>query len=130
MSKRRLTIARNLVEAQHTAAMLTTFNEVDMTELMALRERRKQAFKERYGLGLGIASFFVKASVAALRAFPRLNAEIQGEEMVLKQLLRHRHRRRRAAGPGGAGDPRRRGSVVRGHRAGIREFAGKATTAR
>ncbi len=85
MSKRRLTIARNLVEAQHTAAMLTTFNEVDMTELMALRERRKQAFKERYGLGLGIASFFVKASVAALRAFPRLNAEIQGEEMVLKQ---------------------------------------------
>jgi 2-oxoglutarate dehydrogenase E2 component (dihydrolipoamide succinyltransferase) len=85
MSKRRLTIARNLVEAQRTAAMLTTFNEVDMTEVMALRERRKQAFKERYGLGLGIASFFVKASVAALRAFPRLNAEIQGEEMVLKQ---------------------------------------------
>ena len=85
MSKRRLTLARNLVAAQHTAAMLTTFNEVDMTELMALRERRKQAFKERYGLGLGIASFFVKASVAALRAFPRLNAEIQGEEMVLKQ---------------------------------------------
>jgi 2-oxoglutarate dehydrogenase E2 component (dihydrolipoamide succinyltransferase) len=84
MSKRRLTIARNLVAAQHTAAMLTTFNEVDMTELMALRDRRKQAFKERYGLGLGIASFFVKASVAALRAFPRLNAEIQGEEMVLK----------------------------------------------
>jgi 2-oxoglutarate dehydrogenase E2 component (dihydrolipoamide succinyltransferase) len=85
MSKRRLTIARNLVAAQHTAAMLTTFNEVDMTELMALRERRKEAFKQRYGLGLGIASFFVKASVAALRAFPRLNAEIQGEEMVLKQ---------------------------------------------
>jgi 2-oxoglutarate dehydrogenase E2 component (dihydrolipoamide succinyltransferase) len=85
MSKRRLTIARNLVEAQRTAAMLTTFNEVDMTELMALRDRRKEAFKTRYGLGLGIASFFVKASVAALRAFPRLNAEIQGEEMVLKQ---------------------------------------------
>jgi 2-oxoglutarate dehydrogenase E2 component (dihydrolipoamide succinyltransferase) len=85
MSKRRLTIARNLVEAQHTAAMLTTFNEVDMTALMALRERRKKAFQERYGVGLGIASFFVKASVAALKAFPRLNAEIQGEEMVLKQ---------------------------------------------
>jgi len=85
MSKRRLTIARNLVAAQHNAAMLTTFNEVDMTELMALRERRKEAFKQRYGLGLGIASFFVKASVAALRAFPRLNAEIQGEDMVLKQ---------------------------------------------
>jgi 2-oxoglutarate dehydrogenase E2 component (dihydrolipoamide succinyltransferase) len=85
MSKRRLTIARNLVEAQHTAAMLTTFNEVDVTALMALRERRKKAFQERYGVGLGIASFFVKASVAALKAFPRLNAEIQGEEMVLKQ---------------------------------------------
>jgi 2-oxoglutarate dehydrogenase E2 component (dihydrolipoamide succinyltransferase) len=85
MSKRRLTIARNLVEAQHTAAMLTTFNEIDMTGLMALRERRKKAFQDRYGVGLGIASFFVKASVAALKAFPRLNAEIQGEEMVLKQ---------------------------------------------
>ncbi len=84
MSKRRLTIARNLVEAQRTAAMLTTFNEVDMTAVMALRERRKESFKQRYGVGLGIASFFVKASVGALRAFPRLNAEIQGEEMVLK----------------------------------------------
>jgi 2-oxoglutarate dehydrogenase E2 component (dihydrolipoamide succinyltransferase) len=84
MSKRRLTIARNLVEAQRTAAMLTTFNEVDMTAVMALRERRKQAFKEKFGVGLGIASFFVKASVGALKAFPRLNAEIQGEEMVLK----------------------------------------------
>jgi 2-oxoglutarate dehydrogenase E2 component (dihydrolipoamide succinyltransferase) len=85
MSKRRLTIARNLVEAQRTAAMLTTFNEIDMTAVMALRERRKETFKTRYGVGLGIASFFVKASVGALRAFPRLNAEIQGEEMVLKQ---------------------------------------------
>ena len=84
MSKRRLTIARNLVEAQRTAAMLTTFNEIDMTELMALRERRKESFKQRQGVGLGIASFFVKASVAALKAFPRLNAEIQGEEMVIK----------------------------------------------
>ncbi len=84
MSKRRLTIARNLVEAQRTAAMLTTFNEVDMTALMALRARHKEAFAKRHGVGLGIASFFVKASVAALRAFPRLNAEIQGDEMVLK----------------------------------------------
>ena len=84
MSKRRLTIARNLVEAQRTAAMLTTFNEVDMTELMALRARHKEAFAKRHGVGIGIASFFVKASVAALKAFPRLNAEIQGEEMVLK----------------------------------------------
>jgi 2-oxoglutarate dehydrogenase E2 component (dihydrolipoamide succinyltransferase) len=84
MSKRRATIARRLVDAQRTAAMLTTFNEVDMTEIMALRERRKQAFKERHGVGLGIASFFVKAAIAALRAFPQLNAEIQGDEIVLK----------------------------------------------
>ena len=86
MSKRRLTIARNLVEAQRTAAMLTTFNEIDMTAVMGLRERRKESFKERYGVGLGIASFFVKASIGALRAFPRLNAEVQGEEMVLKHF--------------------------------------------
>jgi 2-oxoglutarate dehydrogenase E2 component (dihydrolipoamide succinyltransferase) len=85
MSKRRATIARRLVEAQHTAAMLTTFNEVDMTAVMSLRERRKEAFKQQYGVGLGIASFFVKASVAALRAFPQINAEIQGDEIVLKR---------------------------------------------
>jgi 2-oxoglutarate dehydrogenase E2 component (dihydrolipoamide succinyltransferase) len=84
MTKRRATIARRLVEAQRTAAMLTTFNEVDMTALMALRERRKEAFKKQYGVNLGIASFFVKASVAALRQFPPLNAEIQGDEIVLK----------------------------------------------
>jgi len=84
MSKRRQTIARRLVEAQRTAAMLTTFNEVDMTAVMTLRERRKEAFRQQYGVGLGIASFFVKASIAALRAFPRLNAEIQGEDIVLK----------------------------------------------
>jgi 2-oxoglutarate dehydrogenase E2 component (dihydrolipoamide succinyltransferase) len=85
MSKRRLTIARNLVEAQHTAAMLTTFNEVDMSAVMGLRERRKEEFKKRHGVGLGIASFFVKASIGALRAFPRLNGEVQGEEIVLKR---------------------------------------------
>jgi 2-oxoglutarate dehydrogenase E2 component (dihydrolipoamide succinyltransferase) len=84
MSRRRATIARRLVEAQQTAAMLTTFNEVDMSAVMAIRERHKDAFKARYGTGLGIASFFVKAAIAALREFPRLNAEIQGDEMVLK----------------------------------------------
>jgi 2-oxoglutarate dehydrogenase E2 component (dihydrolipoamide succinyltransferase) len=85
MSKRRATIARRLVEAQRTAAMLTTFNEVDMSALAALRARRKASFKERHGVGLGIASFFVKATVAALREFPLLNAEVQGEEMVVKR---------------------------------------------
>jgi 2-oxoglutarate dehydrogenase E2 component (dihydrolipoamide succinyltransferase) len=84
MSKRRATIARRLVEAQHNAAMLTTFNEVDMSAVMSLRERRKEAFQKQFGVGLGIASFFVKAAVGALKAFPPLNAEIQGDEIVLK----------------------------------------------
>ena len=84
MTKRRETIARRLVEAQHTAAMLTTFNEVDMTAVMSLRERQKESFKKRHGMNLGIASFFVKASIAALKAFPQLNAEIQGNEIVYK----------------------------------------------
>ena len=84
MSKRRATIAKRLVEAQSTAAMLTTFNEVDMSGVQALREKHKAAFKERYGINLGLTSFFVKAVVGALRAFPRLNAEIQGDEMILK----------------------------------------------
>jgi 2-oxoglutarate dehydrogenase E2 component (dihydrolipoamide succinyltransferase) len=84
MSKRRATIARRLVEAQHAAAMLTTFNEVDMTGIMTLREKRKAVFKEKHGVSLGVASFFVKASIGALRDFPRINAEIQGDEMVLK----------------------------------------------
>jgi len=85
MSKRRATIARRLVEAQHNAAMLTTFNEVDMTALMDLRARRKEAFQKQHGVGLGIASFFVRAAVGALKAFPQINAEIQGDEIVLKQ---------------------------------------------
>jgi 2-oxoglutarate dehydrogenase E2 component (dihydrolipoamide succinyltransferase) len=84
MSKRRATIARRLVEAQSTAAMLTTFNEVDMSAVMAIRERHKQPFKDRHGVGLGLTSFFVKAAIGALREFPRINAEIQGDEMVLK----------------------------------------------
>jgi 2-oxoglutarate dehydrogenase E2 component (dihydrolipoamide succinyltransferase) len=85
MSKRRLTIARRLVEAQRTAAMLTTFNEADMTGVMTLRERRKEHFKQQHGVSLGITSFFVRAAIAALRAFPELNAEIQGEEIVYKR---------------------------------------------
>ncbi len=84
MSKRRATIARRLVEAQSTAAMLSTFNEVDMSAVMALRERRKQAFKDRHGVNLGLSSFFVKAAVGALKEIPRVNAELQGDEMVLK----------------------------------------------
>jgi 2-oxoglutarate dehydrogenase E2 component (dihydrolipoamide succinyltransferase) len=84
MSRRRQTIARRLVEAQHTAAMLTTFNEVDMSAVMDLRKRRRDAFKERHGVGLGFMSFFAKAVIGALKQYPRLNAEIQGDEIVLK----------------------------------------------
>lgn len=85
MSRRRQTIASRLVEAQHTAAMLTTFNEVDMTAVMDLRATRKEAFKERHGVNLGYMSFFTKAVVGALKAFPYVNAEIQGNEIVLKK---------------------------------------------
>jgi 2-oxoglutarate dehydrogenase E2 component (dihydrolipoamide succinyltransferase) len=84
MSRRRRTIAARLVEAQHTAAMLTTFNEIDMSAVQAIRERRKEAFKAKFGIGLGLSSFFVKAAIGALKAFPRLNAEIRGDDMILK----------------------------------------------
>ncbi len=84
MSRRRRTIAQRLVEAQRTAAMLTTFNEVDMQAVIDLRSRRKQQFEEKTGVRLGFMSFFVKAAVAALKKFPRLNAEIDGDTMVLK----------------------------------------------
>jgi 2-oxoglutarate dehydrogenase E2 component (dihydrolipoamide succinyltransferase) len=84
MSRRRRTIAHRLVEAQQTAAMLTTFNEVDMSAVMDLRTRRKESFKERYGVGLGITSFFVKAAIGALKDFPQLNAEIDGTDLILK----------------------------------------------
>lgn len=85
MSRRRQTIATRLVEAQRTAAMLTTFNEADMSAIMAIRKRRRDAFKEKHGVGLGFMSFFTKAVVGALKAFPMLNAEIQGEEVVVKR---------------------------------------------
>lgn len=84
MSSRRQTIARRLVQAQQTAAMLTTFNDVDMSAILDLRKRRKEAFKERHGVNLGFMSFFTKAVVGALKAFPLLNAEIQDTVMVVK----------------------------------------------
>ncbi|HEU5382008.1 MAG TPA: 2-oxoglutarate dehydrogenase complex dihydrolipoyllysine-residue succinyltransferase [Ktedonobacteraceae bacterium] len=84
LSRRRQTIASRLVEVQHSAAMLTTFNEVDMSAIMEVRQRRKESFKERHQVSLGFMSFFTRAVVGALKAFPRLNAEIQGNEMVLK----------------------------------------------
>ncbi|GAB4436358.1 MAG: 2-oxoglutarate dehydrogenase complex dihydrolipoyllysine-residue succinyltransferase [Anaerolineae bacterium] len=84
MSRRRRTIAQRLVEAQHTAAMLTTFNEIDMSAVMELRQRRQETFQKRHGIKLGFMSFFVKATVGALKQFPLLNAEIEGDEIIVK----------------------------------------------
>jgi 2-oxoglutarate dehydrogenase E2 component (dihydrolipoamide succinyltransferase) len=86
MSRRRMTIAKHLVEAQRDAAMLTTFNEVDMSAILNIRKRRKQAFIEKHDVGLGFMSFFTKAVVGALKAFPMLNAEIDGDEIIEKQF--------------------------------------------
>jgi 2-oxoglutarate dehydrogenase E2 component (dihydrolipoamide succinyltransferase) len=84
MSRRRLTIAQRLLEAQRTAAMLTTFNEADMSAIMEIRARRREAFQKRHGVGLGFMSFFTKAVIGALQAFPMVNAEIRGEEILEK----------------------------------------------
>jgi 2-oxoglutarate dehydrogenase E2 component (dihydrolipoamide succinyltransferase) len=84
MSRRRQTIATRLVQAQQTAAMLTTFNEVDLTRVMDIRKRKKDSFKEHNGVGLGFMSFFTKATISALKAFPAVNAEIQGDEILYK----------------------------------------------
>lgn len=86
MSRRRQTIAKRLVEVQQTSAMLTTFNEVDMTAVMNLRKRRKDQFLEQNDVKLGFMSFFTKAVVAALKKFPLLNAEIQGDELIVKKF--------------------------------------------
>jgi 2-oxoglutarate dehydrogenase E2 component (dihydrolipoamide succinyltransferase) len=82
MSRLRSRIAERMVEAQQTAAMLTTFNEVDMTEVMALRKRHKSAFEESHGVRLGFMSFFINASIEALRRFPVLNASIEQNDIV------------------------------------------------
>ena len=84
MTKLRQTIARRLKEAQNTAAMLTTFNEVDMTEVMALRSRYKDVFEKKHGVKLGFMSFFAKACVQALREIPAVNGEIDGTDLVYK----------------------------------------------
>lgn len=86
MTRRRQTIATRLVEAQHTAAMLTTFNEVDMTAIMDVRARRKDAFMKKHDVKLGFMSFFTKAVVGALKEFPLLNAEIQGTDLLIKKF--------------------------------------------
>jgi len=84
MTRLRQTIARRLKEAQNTAAMLTTFNEVDMTAVMALRGAYKDAFEKKHGVKLGFMGFFVKATIAALKEVPAVNAEIDGQDLVYK----------------------------------------------
>lgn len=85
MSPLRRRIAERLVEAQHTAAILTTFNEVDMSQVLALRARHQEAFVAKHGLKLGFMSFFTKACVAALKEYPGLNAEVRGGDIVYKK---------------------------------------------
>ena len=84
MTRLRQTIARRLKEAQNTAAMLTTFNEADMTEVMALRARYKESFEQKHGVKLGFMGFFVKACTGALREVPSVNAEIDGADIIYK----------------------------------------------
>ena len=84
MTRLRLTIPKRLKEAQENAAMLTTFNEVDMSEVMSMRSNYKDEFQKKYGVKLGFMSFFVKACVIGLKNYPAINAEIQGEEIVYK----------------------------------------------
>jgi 2-oxoglutarate dehydrogenase E2 component (dihydrolipoamide succinyltransferase) len=85
MSGLRLRIAERLVQAQQTAAILTTFNEADMSRVMDLRAKYKESFSKKHGVNLGFMSFFTKAAVGALKAFPEVNSELQGNELVLKK---------------------------------------------
>src|SRR3546814_14571954 len=84
MTRLRKRIAERLKQAQNTAAMLTTFNEVDMTNLMALRDRYKDAFEKKHGVKLGFMSFFAKACIVGLKEIPAVNAEIDGDDIVYK----------------------------------------------
>ncbi len=84
MTRLRQTIAKRLKQAQENAALLTTFNEVDMTSIMEIRKENQEDFQDRYGIKLGFMSFFVKACVAALKMFPPVNAEIEGDEIIYK----------------------------------------------
>jgi 2-oxoglutarate dehydrogenase E2 component (dihydrolipoamide succinyltransferase) len=86
MTRLRATIARRLKEAQNTAAMLTTFNEADMSGIMAVRNKYKDVFEKRHGVKLGFMSFFVKACVAALKEIPSVNAEIDGDDVIYKNF--------------------------------------------
>ncbi len=105
MTRLRQTIARRLKDAQNTAAMLTTFNEVDMSHVMALRNQYKDLFEKRHGVKLGFMGFFVRACVQALKEIPAVNAEIDGADIIYKNYYHigvavgDREGPRRAGGP-------------------------------
>ncbi len=84
MTRLRQTITKRLKQAQENAALLTTFNEVDMSSIMEMRKQNQEDFQSRYGIKLGFMSFFVKASILALKSFPSVNAEIDGEDIIYK----------------------------------------------
>jgi len=116
MTRLRRTIAARLVEAQQTAALLTTFNEVNMQPVMDLRAQYKDAFEEAHGARLGFMSFFVKASTAALQAFPQVNAYIDGDDIVSHNYCDIGIAVSVAARLGGAGVARRASVGLRRHR--------------
>jgi 2-oxoglutarate dehydrogenase E2 component (dihydrolipoamide succinyltransferase) len=108
MTKLRQTIASRLVSAQHEAAMLTTFNEVDMSAVMDLRKKYQDDFVKKHGVKLGFMSFFTKAVVHALRDVPAVNARIDGDDHRPEPLLRRQHGRLHREGPHGSGHPQLR----------------------
>jgi 2-oxoglutarate dehydrogenase E2 component (dihydrolipoamide succinyltransferase) len=96
--------AQRLLEAKQNTAMLTTFNEIDMGAVMDLRSRRNEEFQKRFGIKVGFTSFFVKAAISALKAFPQVNAEIDGDEIVFKRYYDIGMAVGSGRGPGGSCD--------------------------
>ena len=117
MTRLRQTIARRLKDAQNTAAMLTTFNDVDMSAVMKLRNEYKELFEKRHGVKLGFMGFFVKACIQALREVPAVNAEIDGQDIIYKNYYHIGVAVGTEQGPGGAGGARGRPHVARRDRA-------------
>ena len=122
MTRLRQTIARRLKDAQNTAAMLTTFNEVDMGAVMALRNQYKELFEKKHGVKLGFMGFFVRACIQALKEIPAVNAEIDGTDIVYKNYYHIGVAVGTEKRPGGAGGARCRHDVARRHREGDQRF--------
>ena len=129
MTRLRQTIAKRLKDSQNTAAMLTTYNEVDMTAVMDLRNEYKAEFEKKHGVKLGFMSFFTKACCHALREVPEVNAEIDGTDVVYKNFVHIGIAAGTPTGPRGAGDPRRRCDGLCRHRKGDPKRAPAPATA-